>query len=99
MSPKDPTVSLIFSMVRPSPQPKRFASHGGQGRADVLGYIEQFYNPTRRHPTLGYASSIDFEKASEADVGVLGIGSGPVHRAQKCAPPVKRSSHDRSRPA
>ena len=24
-----------------------------QARADVMNYIEVFYNPTRRHPTLG----------------------------------------------
>ncbi|MBI2746267.1 MAG: IS3 family transposase, partial [Hydrogenophaga sp.] len=35
-------------------------------RADVFDYIERFYNPTRRHSTLGYVSPIDFEKASEA---------------------------------
>ncbi len=33
-----------------------------QARADVFDYIERFYNPTRRHSTLGYLSPIDFEK-------------------------------------
>ena len=32
-----------------------------QARADVFDYIERFYNPTRRHSTLGYLSPIDFE--------------------------------------
>lgn len=31
-------------------------------RADVFDYIERFYNPTRRHSTLGYLSPMDFEK-------------------------------------
>jgi putative transposase len=31
-------------------------------RADIFDYIERFYNPTRRHSTLGYLSPIDFEQ-------------------------------------
>ncbi|GAA0752344.1 transposase InsO family protein [Sphingomonas trueperi] len=34
---------------------------GGE-RADVFDYIERFYNPTRRHSTLGYLSPMDFER-------------------------------------
>lgn len=30
-------------------------------RAEVFDYIERFYNPVRRHSTLGYVSPIDFE--------------------------------------
>ena len=33
-----------------------------QARAEVFDYIERFYNPKRRHSTLGYLSPIDFEK-------------------------------------
>jgi putative transposase len=33
-----------------------------QAKADVIDYIECFYNPRRRHSTLGYLSPIDFEK-------------------------------------
>jgi putative transposase len=31
-------------------------------RQDVFDYIERFYNPTRRHSTLGYLSPMDSEK-------------------------------------
>ncbi|MEG8058572.1 IS3 family transposase [Sphingomonas sp. 22L2VL55-3] len=31
-------------------------------KADVFDYIERFYNPTRRHSTLGYLSPMDFER-------------------------------------
>lgn len=31
-------------------------------RADVFDYIERFYNPRRRHSTLGYISPVDFEE-------------------------------------
>jgi putative transposase len=33
-----------------------------RARQDVFEYIERFYNPTRRHSTLGYPSPMDFEK-------------------------------------
>ena len=32
-----------------------------QAKADVFDYIERFYNPRRRHSTLGYLSPIAFE--------------------------------------
>ena len=35
-------------------------------RADVFDYIERFYNPTRRHSTLGNKSPINFERAAVA---------------------------------
>lgn len=36
-----------------------------QAKADVFDYIERFYNPTRRHSTLGYLSPMDFEKQAK----------------------------------
>ena len=32
-----------------------------QARADVFDYIERFYNPRRRHSTMGYLSPMEFE--------------------------------------
>ena len=32
-----------------------------EARADVFDYIERFYNPRRRHSTLGYGSPAEFE--------------------------------------
>jgi putative transposase len=32
-----------------------------EARADVFDYIERFYNPKRRHSTLGYVSPAEFE--------------------------------------
>jgi putative transposase len=31
-------------------------------RADVFDYIERFYNPRRRHSTLGYLSPVAFDE-------------------------------------
>ena len=33
-----------------------------QARADVFDYIERFYNPVRRHSTIGYLSPVEFER-------------------------------------
>ncbi len=33
-----------------------------QARADVFDYIERFYNPTRRHSTIGYLSPMQYEE-------------------------------------
>jgi transposase InsO family protein len=34
-----------------------------QARADVFDFIEVFYNPKRRHSTIGYVSPVKFEEA------------------------------------
>jgi putative transposase len=36
-----------------------------QAKADVFDYIERFYNPKRRHSTLGYLSPMEFEMQAE----------------------------------
>ena len=33
-----------------------------EARADVFDYIERFYNPKRRHSTIGYLSPMEFEQ-------------------------------------
>lgn len=33
-----------------------------EAKADVFDYVERFYNPTRRHSTIGCRSPIDFER-------------------------------------
>ena len=32
-----------------------------EAKADVFDYIERFYNPKRRHSTIGYLSPVEFE--------------------------------------
>lgn len=33
-----------------------------EARSDIFDYIERFYNPVRRHSTLGYISPLDYER-------------------------------------
>jgi putative transposase len=37
-----------------------------EARADVFDYIERFYNPRRRHSTIGYLSPMEFEAKVKA---------------------------------
>jgi putative transposase len=37
-------------------------SNTDEARADVFDYIERFYNPKRRHSTIGYLSPMEFER-------------------------------------
>jgi len=36
-----------------------------QARADVFDYIVRFYNPRKRHTTIGYLSPMDFEASAK----------------------------------
>jgi putative transposase len=51
----------FFSSLKTERIGKKVYRTRAQAKADVFDYIECFYNPTRRHSTLGYLSPIDFE--------------------------------------
>ena len=52
----------FFSSLKTERIGKKVYRTRGQAKADVFDYVECFYNPTRRHSTLGYLSPIDFER-------------------------------------
>lgn len=52
----------FFSSLKTERIGKKLYRTRSQAKADVFDYIECFYNPTRRHSTLGYLSPIDFER-------------------------------------
>lgn len=56
----------FFSSLKTERTARKVFRTREQARAEVFDYIERFYNPTRRHSTLGYVSPIAFEKAREA---------------------------------
>ncbi|MDT9601097.1 IS3 family transposase, partial [Sphingosinicella rhizophila] len=55
----------FFSSLKTERVARKVYRTRDQAQADVFDYIERFYNPRRRHSTLGYLSPIDFEKQSE----------------------------------
>ena len=56
----------FFSSLKTERTAKKVYRSREQARSDVFDYIERFYNPTRRHSTLGYVSPIQFEEAQKA---------------------------------
>jgi len=52
----------FFSSLKPERIDKKIYRTRDQARADVFDYVEEFYNPTRRHSTLGYLNPMDFER-------------------------------------
>jgi hypothetical protein len=60
------------------------ATPGNAARADVFDYIERFYNPSRRHSTLGNLSPIAFERA--AVLNSLSTKPGTAHTSPMTGP-------------
>ena len=53
----------FFSTMKTERTARRTYVTRDEARADVFDYIERFYNPRRRHSTLGQVSPDQFEKA------------------------------------
>ena len=55
----------FFSSLKTERTARKVYRSRDEARADVFDYIECFYNPIRRHSTLGYLSPLDFEKQAQ----------------------------------
>jgi len=51
----------FFSTLKTERTNRKYYNTRDAARADVFDYIERFYNPLRRHSTLGYRSPVAFE--------------------------------------
>ena len=51
----------FFSSLKTERTARKMYRTRDQAKADVFDYIERFYNPKRRHSTLGYLSPVEFE--------------------------------------
>jgi putative transposase len=51
----------FFSSLKTERTARKTYRTRNEARADVFDYIERFYNPKRRHSTLGYLSPMEFE--------------------------------------
>jgi putative transposase len=56
----------FFSTMKIERTNRKLYTTRDEARADVFDYIERFYNPKRRHSTLGYLSPIDYEKSANS---------------------------------
>ena len=52
----------FFSSLKTERTARKTYRSRSEAKADVFDYIERFYNPKRRHSTLGYLSPIAFER-------------------------------------
>jgi putative transposase len=52
----------FFSSLKTERTARQVYHTRDQARADVFDYIERFYNPRRRHSTIGYLSPMEFER-------------------------------------
>jgi putative transposase len=55
-------IESFFSSLKTERVGRKVYRSRDEARADVFDYVERFYNPTRRHSTIGYKSPIDFER-------------------------------------
>jgi putative transposase len=58
----------FFSSLKVERTDRRTYRTREEAKADVFDYIERFYNPKRRHSTLGYLSPMDFEMRAQLAV-------------------------------
>jgi putative transposase len=56
----------FFSSLKTERTARKVYRTRNQARADVFDYIECFYNPLRRHSTIGYVSPMEFERVAAA---------------------------------
>jgi putative transposase len=54
-------VESFFSSLKTERPARKTCRTRDQSKADVFDYIERFYNPKRRHSTLGYLRPMEFE--------------------------------------
>jgi putative transposase len=52
----------FFSSLKTERTARKMYRTRDQAKADVFDYIERFYNPKRRHSTIGYMSPMEFER-------------------------------------
>jgi len=56
----------FFSSLKAERMSRKHYRTRDEARADAFDYIERFYNPRRRHSTLGYVSPAAYEKLRKA---------------------------------
>ncbi len=58
-------VESFFSSLKTERTSRRTYRTRAAARADIFDYIERFYNPVRRHSTLGYRSPMEYERQAQ----------------------------------
>ena len=68
----------FFSSLKTERTARKVYRTRDEAKADVFDYIECFYNPKRRHSTIGYLSPMEFERqAGLLKAGIIQTGCRP----------------------
>jgi len=68
-SPHDNAMAEPFVATLKAELPNRSAwPTRAAARSAIFEYIERFYNPRRRHSSLGYASPVEYERSMMTEV-------------------------------
>ncbi len=59
-------IESFFSSLQIERVARKVYRTGGHARADMFDYVKRFYNPSRRHSTIGYLSLMEFERIAAA---------------------------------
>jgi putative transposase len=57
----------FFSSLKTERTARKVYRTRDEAKSDVFDYIERFYNPKRRHSTIGYVSPVEFEMKAGLD--------------------------------
>ncbi len=55
----------FFSSLRTERTVRKMYRSTDEAKADLFDHVERFYNPKRRHSTIGYMSPMEFEWQAE----------------------------------
>ena len=76
----------FFSSLKTERTARKTYRTRDEARADVFDYIERFYNPKRRHSTIGYLSPMEFEKEGRISLTGCQPNRQQPNRGFKCFP-------------
>jgi putative transposase len=68
----------FFSSLKTERTARKTYRTRDEAKADVFDYIECFYNPKRRHSTIGYLSPVEFEMQA-GSLRRVSTGPGVCH--------------------
>ena len=58
----DAAMTGFFSSLETERTARKVCRTRDQARADVFDHVERFYNPRRRHSTIGHLGPVEFER-------------------------------------
>ena len=90
------TMKSFFSSLKTERTARKAYRMWDEAKADVFDYVERFYNPKRRHSTIGYLSPMEFERKAGLDrMSAAGIGGSPYAAPSRVARTGRTDPHRR----